>query len=281
LTHTTVPIPTLSDLAVNKELVAFCLVGHPRQFGLDIAQKMKRNVINAFFPAAHNFVFALPVMSGMNTKSDFSPACRNGKCNNDVIFTGSTDADDIADALEYLRAVQVGFVYDTCQDHSCSPRILNCSGYSMSQGTFQMTRWKGCSSMISAFERKNEVVFDWVWKLRFDLVFNHPVPHVSILDSQFVYATNMNWMFDMVLAVPRKYMHVVFNAVDLIQCRYCYDFNNRTVSDHMCSDTQCGTENLLVGLLRHLKIFVDALPWCDTACDKSKFRSVIIARWNV
>ena len=80
-------------------------------------------------------------------------------------------------------------------------------------------------TMVEEYERENQMLFDWVWKIRLDLFFNYPVPHVTLLDPARVYTANPRrqhgWsLVDLFFAVPRKYFHVVFGSVDLVQCEY-------------------------------------------------------------
>ena len=256
-------IPSLKSLPKDKAKVAFCLVGHPRHFRFEpsrgLADTIKRNVIEAFAEEAYTFVFAMPVISGMQTNPD--------------LYTKPMRADVLVDALEYVRAVKVQYVYDTCQNDSCSPRPLTCLGRDLSQQTWQMSRWKDCYHMIQDFEAKNEMFFDWVWKLRFDLYFNFPVPAMSSLHPHTVYTypfpPDNGWtLIDIFFAVPRQYLATVFAAVDLVQCEdaaaltgeggHCSTINQQGVWIHC----------LLAGLFAGYEIPFEGLSFHDVSCMK-------------
>lgn len=257
------PVPSLKSLPKDKAKLAFCLVGHPRHFRFDpsrgLADTIKRNVIEAFAEEAHTFVFAMPVLSGMQT--------------NPELYTKPMRAELLVDALEYVRAVKVQYVYDTCQNDSCSPRPLTCLGRDLSQQTWQMSRWKDCYHMIRDFEAKNEVVFDWVWKLRLDLYFNFPVPAMSSLHPTTVYTypfpPGNGWtLIDIFFAVPRQHLATVFSAVDLVQCEdaaalrgeggHCRTINRQGVWIHC----------LLAGLFARYEIPFEGLSFHDASCAK-------------
>jgi hypothetical protein len=256
--------------------VAFCLVGHPRHFRhspyTGLADSFRRNLLHAFAPEALNVVFAFPVLSGMHTKPE----------GGDINFTQPTlrhELGELIAALEYLGAMHVEFVEDACHDSSCSPRALNCTGFVLDQLMFQMSRWKRCDQVITAFEKRNKMVFDWVWRLRFDLIFNFPVPHMSLLHPDVVYVANwrpnQGWaLSDFFFAVPRKFMAVLLNAVDLVRCEYAQDLEGQGANCRVFTGIEC----LLVGLLTRMHIAVDALPWHDGACVKSDFECPL-SRW--
>jgi len=212
--------------------VAYCLVGHPRHFNdpnRSIASRFRRNLIGSFAPDGDNFVFALPVISGM--QSDVVAGCKQ---HNYRKYMRGVEGVDLNGALEDLRAVRVKYIKDECERSACTPRPMNCSHtspgtaptrWNLNQFTFQMSRWKDCVTMVEQYERENQMLFDWVWKIRLDLFFNYPVPHVSLLDSSRVYTANPRqkhgWaLVDLFFAVPRKFLNVVFGSVDLVQCEY-------------------------------------------------------------
>jgi hypothetical protein len=88
-----------------------------------------------------------------------------------------------------------------------------------------MSRWKDCAALVEVYEAENLFLFSWVWKIRLDLYFNFPVPHVSLLDPGVFYISNPRkehaWAHaDLFFAVPRKNVPIFFKSVDLVQCDY-------------------------------------------------------------
>ena len=117
----TLHVPSLIDLPAHKIKVAYCLVGHPRHFMLDprsgLASSFRRSVIQAFAPEALNFVFLLPILSGMQT--------------NPLAYTNETKIEDLAASTDYLRPVHVSYIYDP--EGASSPRPLKCLGNNLDQ----------------------------------------------------------------------------------------------------------------------------------------------------
>jgi len=142
-----------------------------------------------------------------------------------------------------------------------------------------MSRWQTCLKVITQYEARNNITFDWIWKLRLDLQFNFPVPHVSLLDPDLVYTNNWRardaWsQIELFFLAPRKHADIVFNAVDLVECKHAVPLSGE---GGRCQ-TSPWIECLLVGLLQHFGITFRVLPWQDADCQKSEIEC-LASKW--